>query len=145
MSISIPQQGAGRRHGQGEDTLSAEQEPAAQRSAASAHRMLRGWITYFNYGCSHATFSYLTSYLWKQVVRWQERKHRRTAWKQLRRRYGGRPADGGVERFDPARVRAKRYCCCCYLFCRATKPSSSHCDQCLSKKFGLNTTIPKRD
>jgi hypothetical protein len=28
--------GAGRRHGQGEDTLSAEHEAAAQRSAASA-------------------------------------------------------------------------------------------------------------
>jgi RNA-directed DNA polymerase len=76
------------------------------------NRMLRGWTTYFNYGCSHATFIYLRSYLWKQVVRWQERKHRRTAWKQLRRRYGGRPADGGVELFDPAQVRAKRYCCC---------------------------------
>jgi RNA-directed DNA polymerase len=37
------------------------------------NRMLRGWTTYFKYGCSHATFSYLRSYLWKQVVRWQER------------------------------------------------------------------------
>ena len=73
------------------------------------NRMLRGWTTYFKYGCSHATFSYLRSYLWKQVVRWQERKHRCTAWKQLRRRYGRWPADGGVELFDPARVRAKRY------------------------------------
>jgi RNA-directed DNA polymerase len=73
------------------------------------NRMLRGWTTYFKYGCSHATFSYLRSYLWKQVVRWQERKHRRTVWKELRRRYGRWPADGGVELFDPARVRAKRY------------------------------------
>jgi len=73
------------------------------------NRMLRGWTAYFKYGCSHATFSYLRSYLWKQVVRWQERKHRRTAWKELRRRYGRWPTDGGVELFDPARVRAKRY------------------------------------
>jgi RNA-directed DNA polymerase len=73
------------------------------------NRMLRGWTTYFKYGCSHATFSYLRSYLWKQVVRWQERKHRRTAWKEVRRRYGRWPADSGVELFDPARVRAKRY------------------------------------
>ena len=51
------------------------------------NRMLRGWTAYFKYGCSNATFSYLRSYLWKQVVRWQERKHRRTPWKQLRRRY----------------------------------------------------------
>jgi len=73
------------------------------------NRMLRGWTTYFKYGCSNATFSYLRSYLWKQVVRWQERKHRRTPWKELRRRYGSWPADGEVELFDPARVRAKRY------------------------------------
>jgi RNA-directed DNA polymerase len=73
------------------------------------NRMLRGWTAYFKYGCSHATFSYLRSYLWKQVIRWQERKHRRTPWKELRRRYRRWPADGGVELFDPARVRAKRY------------------------------------
>jgi RNA-directed DNA polymerase len=73
------------------------------------NRMLRGWTTYFKYGCSHATFSYLRSYLWKQVVRWQERKHRRTPWKQLRRRYGIWPAEGDVVLFDPARVRASRY------------------------------------
>jgi RNA-directed DNA polymerase len=73
------------------------------------NRMLRGWTTYFKYGCSHATFSYLRSYLWKQVVRWQERKHRRTPWKELRRRYGIWPTDGEVVLFDPARVRATRY------------------------------------
>ncbi len=65
------------------------------------NRMLRGWTAYFKYGCSHATFSYLRSYLWKQVIRWQERKHRRTAWKELRRRYGRWPADGGVESVRP--------------------------------------------
>ena len=68
------------------------------------NRMLRGWTAYFKYGCSNATFSYLRSYLWKQVIRWQERKHRRTPWKELRRRYGRWPADGVVELFDPARV-----------------------------------------
>lgn len=73
------------------------------------NRMLRGWTAYFKYGCSNATFSYLRSYLWKEIVRWQERKHRRTPWKQLRRRYGIWPADGDVGLFDPARVSAKRY------------------------------------
>ena len=73
------------------------------------NRMLRGWTAYFKYGCSHATFSYLRSYLWKQVVRWQERKHRRTPWKELRRRYGRWPADGDIVLFDPAAVRARRY------------------------------------
>lgn len=72
-------------------------------------RMLRGWTAYFKYGCSNATFSYLRSYLWKQVIRWQERKHRRTPWKELRRRYGRWPTDGAVELLDPAKVSAKRY------------------------------------
>jgi len=73
------------------------------------NRMLRGWTTYFKYGCSNATFSYLRSYLWQQVVRWQGRKHRRTPWRQLRRRYGIWPTDGDVGLFDPARVPARRY------------------------------------
>ena len=71
--------------------------------------MLRGWTGYFKYGCSNATFSYLRSYLWKEIVRWQRRKHRRTRWKHLRRRYGIWPAEDGIELFDPARVRTKRY------------------------------------
>jgi len=73
------------------------------------NRMLRGWTAHFKYGCSHANFSYLRSYLWKQVTRWQKRKHRRTPWKQLRRRYGIWPTDGDVVLFDPARVRTQRY------------------------------------
>ena len=73
------------------------------------NRMLRGWTAYFKYGCSNATFSYLRSYLWKEIVRWQERKHRCTTWKRLRRRYGIWPADGDVGLFDPAGVSAKRY------------------------------------
>ncbi|MGI5134427.1 MULTISPECIES: group II intron reverse transcriptase/maturase [unclassified Streptomyces] len=73
------------------------------------NRMLRGWTAYFKYGCSNATFSYLRAYLWKEIIRWQERKHRRVPWKVLRRRYGIWPAEGGKELFDPARVSAKRY------------------------------------
>jgi RNA-directed DNA polymerase len=73
------------------------------------NRMLRGWTAYFKYGCSNATFGYLRSYLWKEITRWQARKHRRTPWKHLRRRYGIWPADGGIGLFDPGRVSAKRY------------------------------------
>jgi RNA-directed DNA polymerase len=73
------------------------------------NRMLRGWTAYFKYGCSNATFSYLRAYLWEEIVRWQKRKHRRTPWKQLRRRYGIWPADGDIGLFDPARVSARRY------------------------------------
>jgi RNA-directed DNA polymerase len=73
------------------------------------NRMLRGWTTYFKYGCASATFSYLRAYLWKQIVRWEERKHRRTPWKHLRRRYGIWPSHDGVTMFNPAGVGTKRY------------------------------------
>ncbi|CAM3924638.1 group II intron reverse transcriptase/maturase [Nocardiopsis rhodophaea] len=83
------------------------------------NRMLRGWAAYFKYGCSNATFSYLRAYLWKEIVRWQTRKHRRVPWKVLRRRYGMWPAAGGMELFDPARVSAKR---CYYRGTRIPSP-----------------------
>lgn len=76
------------------------------------NRTLRGWTTYFKYGCSSATFGYLRAYLWKQVIRWIGRKHRRTDWRQLRRRYSqgdGWPTEGAVVLFDPATVGIQRY------------------------------------
>ena len=73
------------------------------------NRMLRGWTAYFKYGCSSATFGYLRTYLWKQVIRWEGRKHRRTAWRQLRHRYSRWPSMGDVKLFDPAGVRTKWY------------------------------------
>jgi RNA-directed DNA polymerase len=73
------------------------------------NRMLRGWTTHFKHGCSSATFGYLRAYLWKQVIRWETRKHRRTTWRQLRCRYGRWPATGRVELFDPAKVRTEWY------------------------------------
>lgn len=98
-------------------TIMAKVKTACRRSTnlpledllRQLNRMLRGWTAYFKYGCSNATFSYLRACLWKEIVRWQERKHRRVPWKVLRRRYGIWPAAGGVELFDPARVSAKRY------------------------------------
>jgi RNA-directed DNA polymerase len=74
--------------------------------------MLRGWTAYFKYGCSSATFGYLRHYLWLQVIRWIGRKHRRTPWRQLRRRYSrgdGWPSHGEVGLFNPAAVRTERY------------------------------------
>jgi RNA-directed DNA polymerase len=58
---------------------------------------------------SAATWVKISRSLWQQIIRWQERKHRRTPWKQLRRRYGIWPSNGGVTLFDPAKVSAKRY------------------------------------
>lgn len=74
--------------------------------------MLRGWTAYFKYGCSSATFGYLRHYLWRRVIRWIGRKHRRTPWRQLRRRYSrgdGWPTHGEVVLFNPAAVRTERY------------------------------------
>jgi RNA-directed DNA polymerase len=74
--------------------------------------MLQGWTAYFRYGCSSATFGYLRHYMWHQVIRWIGRKHRRTPWRQLRRRYSngdGWPAHGKVVLFNPAAVHTERY------------------------------------
>lgn len=74
--------------------------------------MLRGWCGYFRSGVSSATFSYLSHYTWRSVWRWIRRKHRRSTWKELRRRY----CDGGwwphgQQRvlFDPQTVSTTRY------------------------------------
>src|SRR5215211_5177535 len=76
------------------------------------NRMLRGWTAYFRFGVSHATFQYLRAFTWRQVIGWLRRKHRRSNWKDLRRRHCRRrwwPADGEVMLFDPAKVRTIRY------------------------------------
>jgi RNA-directed DNA polymerase len=76
------------------------------------NRMVRGWCEYFRPGVSSATFQYLSSYVWMRVMKWLKRKHRRTSWKELRRRYcGGRwwPASNERELFDPGKVRTTRY------------------------------------
>jgi RNA-directed DNA polymerase len=78
----------------------------------AVNRMVRGWCEYFRPGVSSATFQYLSSYVWKRVMTWLKRKHRRTSWKELRRRYcGGRwwPASKDRKLFDPATVRTTRY------------------------------------
>ncbi|GAA3522093.1 RNA-directed DNA polymerase [Streptosporangium album] len=78
----------------------------------SLNRMLRGWCAFFRPGVSSATFQYLSSYVWGQVIRWLRRKHRRITWKELRRRYcAGRWWPVGEERelFNPAKVSTTRY------------------------------------
>lgn len=76
------------------------------------NRMLPGWCAYFRPGVPSATFQYLSSYTWSQVMRWLRRKHRRITWKDLRRRYcggGWRPAGEKRTLFDPGKVRTTRY------------------------------------
>jgi len=74
---------------------------------------LRGWCAYFRPGVSSATFSYLSHYTWQQVSRWLRRKHHRTTWKDLRRRYCDdgwwRPSRMKDSLFNPAKVSPTRY------------------------------------
>ncbi|MGY4954851.1 group II intron reverse transcriptase/maturase [Streptomyces nigrescens] len=74
--------------------------------------MLRGWTAYFRNGCSSKTFQYVRAYLWQRVFGWLRRKHPKTTWKELRRRFtsdGWWPAEGEVVLFNPAGVGTRRY------------------------------------
>ena len=73
--------------------------------------VLRGWCTYFRHGVSKATFGYLDQYTWHRVVRWIRKRHNRTKWAILLRRYlpGWRPTEDGVTLFVPQRVTVSRY------------------------------------
>jgi RNA-directed DNA polymerase len=73
---------------------------------------LRGWCAHFRPGVSYATFSYLRHYLWHAVWRWLRRKHPKTRWKEIRRRYyrvGSWPASEDRTLFDPITVGTTRY------------------------------------
>ncbi|HEX2418921.1 MAG TPA: group II intron reverse transcriptase/maturase [Micromonosporaceae bacterium] len=73
--------------------------------------VLRGWCTYFRHGVSKATFGYLDQYTWHRVVRWICKRHNRTKWAILLRRYlpGWRPTEDGVTLFVPQQVTVSRY------------------------------------
>jgi RNA-directed DNA polymerase len=88
--------------------------PTNQSLAELLHRInpvLRGWASYFKHGVSKATFSYLDTLAWRRVVGWLRRKHHRTGWKWLRRRYlpRWRPTEGTATLFNPAKVTVSRY------------------------------------
>jgi RNA-directed DNA polymerase len=73
---------------------------------------LKGWCVYFRPGVSSATFAYLSYYTWRQVGKWLRRKHHRSTWKDLRRRYcdvGWWPASQDRPLFNPAKVATTRY------------------------------------
>jgi RNA-directed DNA polymerase len=73
--------------------------------------VLRGWCTYFRYGVSAATFGYLDQYTWHRVVRWIRKRHNKTKWAVLMRRYlpGWRPTEDEVTLFQPQTVTVSRY------------------------------------
>ncbi len=73
--------------------------------------VLRGWCAYFRYGVSKATFGYLDQYTWHRVVRWLRKRHNRTKWPVIVRRWlpQWRPTDDGVTLFGPQQVTVSRY------------------------------------
>jgi len=74
--------------------------------------MLRGWCAYFRPGVSSKTFGYLATITWRQVMAWLRRKHRKTGWKALRRRYcngGWWPADGETTLLHTGSISTTRY------------------------------------
>jgi RNA-directed DNA polymerase len=74
--------------------------------------MLRGWCAYFRPGVSSKTFGYLASITWRQVMAWLRRKHRKTGWKAIRRRYCGGgwwPADGETTLLHTGSISTTRY------------------------------------
>jgi RNA-directed DNA polymerase len=73
---------------------------------------LQGWCGYFRAGVSSAVFSYLSHYVWQTVWRWLQRKHRKSTWTQLRRRYCGGgwwPASEDRELIDLEKIGTTRY------------------------------------
>jgi RNA-directed DNA polymerase len=76
------------------------------------NRILRGWCAYFRPGVSSATFGYLSHYTWERVIRWLRRKHPRSTWKDLYRRFCDRrgwPTGQRVQLFNPETVATMRY------------------------------------
>lgn len=76
------------------------------------NQALKGWCAYFRPSVSSRTFAYMSYYTWHQVGRWLRRKHRRSTWKDLRRRYydaGWWSASEQRALFNRAKVATTRY------------------------------------
>ena len=103
-----------RGHGEGEGRVPTERhEPAARRPAAPAQPDAAGLVRLLpaRRVQRHLRLPERT-YVWERVFAWMRRKHRRSTWKELRRRYcagGWWPASEDRQLFNPAKVRTTRY------------------------------------
>jgi RNA-directed DNA polymerase len=78
------------------------------------NRVVRGWCNYFRHGVSSATFRYLYKVMWWRVTRWLRKRHPRTGWRALQRRYltgypAHRPQQDGIKLFNPQEIAITRY------------------------------------
>ncbi len=71
----------------------------------------RPTTAYSRHGVCKASFNYLHALVWRRVMSWLRRKHARSTWTELRRRYlpGWWPTEGEARLFDPATVTVSRY------------------------------------
>jgi RNA-directed DNA polymerase len=76
------------------------------------NRMLVGWANYVRHGVSKKVSNALDYHAWRRIGRWLRRKHGRTSWKQIRRRFcdrGWRFAHNGVVFTGASSVAVTRY------------------------------------
>jgi RNA-directed DNA polymerase len=73
--------------------------------------VLRGWAAYFRFSAAKRTLSYLGHYAWWRVARWLRKKHPKSNWKWIWRRYGlsGQPQEAGLALYNPATLAVIRY------------------------------------
>ena len=73
--------------------------------------VLRGWTAYFRFAAAKRTLNYLGHYAWWRVARWLRKKHTKSTWRWIWRRYGlgGRPQEADLTLYNPAKVAVIRY------------------------------------
>jgi len=73
--------------------------------------VLRGWCTYFRYGVSKRTFSYLDSFVFRRILSWLRKRHRKLNRGTLVRRHlpNWEIRDDGIDLFRPQAVAVERY------------------------------------
>jgi RNA-directed DNA polymerase len=73
--------------------------------------VLRGWCTYFRYGVSKRTFSYIDHFAFWRIVGWLKKRHLGLNMHTLVRRClpGWEIGDGGIDMFRPNRFAVERY------------------------------------
>src|ERR687888_175658 len=110
LHLPLPE-GAGRREGQGAGDHRADHQPAVGGRAAPAQLGAARLGQLFRHGASAKTFAYLDAFSWRRVMRWLCRKHPRTGWRVLCRRWlpGWRPTEGSITLFHPGTVAIRRY------------------------------------
>ena len=88
LRLHLPvEEGPGQHHREDQDVVPTDHEPGPGRPAAPAQPGAAGLVHLLPTRGVIATFQYLRAFAWKHVWSWIRRKHPKTNWKELRRRY----------------------------------------------------------